>query len=448
VSLATLLADAAERSPGAPAIVFEGERLDYAALAELADRAAGALHAQGVAPGDRVAIVLPNGPAFIAAFHGTLRLGAVAVPINPLSSDREIEQRVTDSGARVVVREPLAGVPLGRVVEAAGDETAVVLYTSGTTGAPKRIELSHDGLRLNATYLARDALGLRADDVVLGAAPLAHVFGMTACMNATIAAGACLAVVARFEPAAALELFARDGVTVFLGVPAMCVALLRASDESGLAPHLRIAHVGGAPLAVETAGAFAARFGAEVLEGYGMTEVGGTAVTNHAGRPVKPGSVGTAAAGTELRIDGDDPVGELLLRGPALMRGHEGWFATGDIARIDEDGYVYLVDRAKDVILRGGYTVYPREIEEVLYEHPQVREAVVVGVPDDRVGEEVVAVVVPTGPACDPAAVQAFVRERVAAYKYPRRVILVADLPRSPNGKILRREIDVEALQR
>ena len=448
MTLATLLADAAERSPGAPAIAFEGERLDYAALAELADRAAGGLEAQGVAAGDHVAIVLPNGPAFIAAFHGALRLGAVAVPINPLSSEREVEQRVVDSGARVVVREPLGGTPLGRIAEVAGDATAVLLHTSGTTGAPKRIELSHDGLELNATYLAHDALALRADEVVLGAAPFSHVFGMTACMNATIAAGACLAVVGRFEPGAALELFERDGVTVFLGVPAMCVALLRASEETGLAPQLRVAHVGGAPLAVETAAAFANRFGAKVLEGYGMTEVGGTAVTNHAGRRVKPGSVGTPAAGMELLIDGDGPVGELLLRGPTLMRGHEGWFATGDIARIDEDGYVYLVDRAKDVILRGGYTVYPREIEEVLYEHPHVREAVVVGVPDERVGEEVVAVVVPTGPACDPADVQSFVRERVAAYKYPRRVILADDLPRSPNGKILRREIDVEALQR
>ncbi len=440
MSLARLLADAAERGPRRPALACEGEHLDYGELAARAGRAAGALQAAGVAAGDRVAIVLPNVPAFVAAYYGALRLGAAVVPVNPLSSPRELAERIADSGAGVVVTEELDGPPVAAVAEVAGDDTAVVLYTSGTTSGPKRVELTHDGLRRSATYFAQEALALGPDDVLLGATPLSHVFGMTACMNGALAAGASLALMPRFEPSAALELMAREGVTVFLGVPSMCVSLL-ALPGDGPAPRLRVAHVGGAPLPIDTLAAFERRFGAEVLEGYGMTETGGAVAIQHAGRPRKAGSVGTAAAGGEIRIDGESP-GEVLVRGPSLARGLEGWFATGDIGYLDADGDLFLVDRKKDVILRGGYSVYPREVEEVLYEHPHVREAVVVGVPDDRLGEEVVAVVVPSSPDCDPRDVQSFVRERVAAYKYPRRVVLADDLPRSASGKILRRAID------
>jgi long-chain acyl-CoA synthetase len=328
------------------------------------------------------------------------------------------------------------------VAAVAGDDVAVVLYSSGTTGSPKRIELTHAGLRLNAEYVAFDALQLREDDVLFGSAPLAHVFAMTGCMNASIAAQACLALVERFEPHAALDLIERERVSVFMGVPAMCVALL----ATGRSAQLRLAHVGGAPLAVETLHAFEERFATTVLEGYGMTEIGGMATSNHAGREHKPGTVGTPAAGARVRIDGDG-TGEVLILTPTIMRGHDGWLATGDVGCLDEDGYLRLVDRKKDVILRGGYSVYPREIEEVLFAHPHVYEAVVLGVPDERVGEEVVALVVAADPACDPDELQAYVRERVAAYAYPRRVVLVADFPRSATGKILRREIDREALR-
>ena len=223
----------------------------------------------------------------------------------------------------------------------------------------------------------------------------------------------------------------------------MCAALLAASTETGLSPRMRIAHVGGAPVAVELQNAFEERFGAVVLEGYGMTECGGTTTLNHAGRARKPGSVGTPASGGVIRIAED---GEVLLRSPTLMRGHDGWFGTGDIGRIDEDGYLYLLDRKKDVILRGGYTVYPRELEEILYAYPGVREAIVLGVPSDRHGEEVVALVVAGPEGCDADEVKAFVRERVAAYKYPRLVLVVDELPHGPSGKIQRREIDRSAL--
>jgi long-chain acyl-CoA synthetase len=439
VTLATLLADAAARFARRPALAVEGRRLSYAELDELASRAAGALRERGVGPGDLVAFVLPNVPASIAAYHGALRLGATVVPLNPLLSEREVAQRLADSGARRFAVEELDGPPLARAATPAGDDVAVILYTSGTTGDPKRIELSQSGLRLVADYLARDGLGLTENDVLFGSAPLAHVFGMSGCMNAPMAVGACLALVPRFEPASALELIEREGVTVFMGVPAMCAGLLATSDETGRAPGMRIAHVGGAPLAVEVLHAFEARFGLTVLEGYGMTECGGTATTNHAGRPRKPGSVGTPACGGEIRIADD---GEVLLHSPTLMRGHEGWFATRDVGRLDGDGYLYLVDRKKDVILRGGYSVYPREIEEILYAHEAVREAVVVGVPHPLLGEEVVALVAPGTPECDAEDVKAFVRERVAAYKYPRLVVLVDELPHGPTGKIQRREID------
>ena len=408
MSLGSLLADTAARVPELPALAFEGARITYGELDALAEAAK---PAAPVLP-----LPMPNVPESVVRFHGALRGGAVVVPLNPLLSEHEVAQR----------REPFE--------PAAG--TAVVLYTSGTTGEPKRVELAGDLLRANAEYLAHDALALDEGDVLFGSAPLAHVFGTTACMNAAIAAGATLALVRRFDAHEALELIERERVTVFMGVPAMLTALMAASDESGRTPRLRLAHVGAAPLPPATLDAFEERFGATVLEGYGMTEAGGVVAVEHAGRPRKPGSVGTAAAGQQLRIADD---------GEVLVRTGGRWLATGDVGRIDEDGYLFLLDRKKDVILRGGYTVYPRQVEEALVAHPAVREAVVVGVPHEILGEEVAALVV-AEPTCSPEELKAFTRERVAAYAYPRLVVLVDDLPRSPNGKILRREIDRERL--
>jgi long-chain acyl-CoA synthetase len=440
VTLARLLVDTAARVPERAALVVDGVRTTYADLDRRSARAAGALHALGIGRGDAVALVLPNSVESVAAFNGVLRLGAVAVPLNPLLSDRELDERIADSGARHVDVSALDGAALHGVADPAPDEAAVVLYTSGTSGRPKRVELTQAGLRLNAEATA-DALGLREDDVIFGAAPLAHVFGMTGCMNAAFAVGACVALVGRFEARRALDTIERDGVTVFMGVPAMCVSLLAAAEQTGRAPQLRLAHVGGAPLPRETARAFEQRFGAQMLEGYGMTEVGGAVAVARADRIVKPGSVGTALVG-RLRVADD---GEVLVDAPTLPRGHRGWLATGDIGRIDEDGYLFLVDRKKDVILRGGYTVYPSEVEDALVAHPAVREALVLGVPHATLGEEVAALVV-TDRGCDAGELTAFVRERVAAYKYPRIVELVDDLPRGPTGKVARRAVDREAL--
>ncbi len=407
MSLATLLLETAARLPESPALAFAGRRITYR---ELDTAAAAAKPAARVLP-----LPMPNRPEAVARFHGGLRHGAVVVPLSPLLSTREIEQR-----RRVFDPEP---------------GTAVALHTSGTTAGPKRIELSHEVLRTNAEAIAA-ALGFREDDVLFGSAPLSHVFGMTACMNAAIAAGACLALLERFDANAALDLIEREGVTVFMGVPAMLAALLAASDATGRAPRMRLAHAGAAPLAPATLNAFEERFGATVLEGYGMTEAGGVVTVNHAGRPRRPGSVGTAVAGTDVRIADD---GEVLV-------GTGGrWIESGDIGRLDEDGYLFLLDRKKDVILRGGYSVYPREVEEVLLEHPGVREVAVVGVPDERLGEEVVAVVVADAPGHE---LKAFAQERLAAYKYPRLVVLVDELPHGPSGKILRRELDRTHLAR
>ena len=485
-NLADLLTEAARDHGTRPALLQDDLRVTYRELEALAARFAGLLQEHGAGAGDRVALLLPNEPAFVGAYYGALRLGAIVVPLNPLLRRAEIESRIDDSGARLLVApagraQELDGVtaalvnpaaaaqaePVEEVADREAGGPAVLLYTSGTSGGAKGAELTHVGLRTNATFLARDVLGLTPSDVILGSTPLSHVLGQSGVMNAAIALGACVALMPRFDAAAALDLMRREGAGVFLGVPTMCKALLQAAEPLETVPPLRVAHIGGAPLPPETLRAFEARFDCPVLEGYGMTETG-TASSHRRGQTVKPGSVGTPAEGIELRIadlaGADLPAGEtgeVLVRGPWLMRGYwrnpeatraavdaDGWLATGDIGYLDEDGYLFLVDRRKDVILRGGYTVYPREVEDVLHEHPAVQEAAVVGVPDETLGEEVVALVVPRpGATCDPEEIGEFTRARVAAYKYPRLVVVVDRLPRGPTGKLLKREVELAPLQ-
>jgi long-chain acyl-CoA synthetase len=479
-NLAGLLTDAAQAHAERPALLAGERRTTHGELGEATERWGGVFRERGIRPGDRVAIVLPNGLDFIAALYGALSAGAIAVPLNPLLRPAEIEDRVTDSDASLLVApagaaelsglpvalldpsRALAASPVAGVVPRAPDEPAVLLYTSGTTGRPKGAELTHAGLRATAAYLAGPLLGLTERDVLLGAAPFSHIFGLAGILNPTLVSGACIALLPRFDAEAALTLMQREGSEVFLGVPSMCIALLRAADAGAPVPKLRVTHVGGAPMPPETLQAFAARFGGDVLEGFGMTETGGGVVSHLSGQVHKPGSVGTPGPGVDVRIAGTDgelmpagEPGEVQLRSPGMMRGYwrdpeatleafsDGWFRTGDVGYRDADGYLFLVDRTKDVIMRGGYSVYPREVEDALYEHPAVSEAAVVGVPDELLGEEVVAVVVPrVGIECDPAAIRAFMRERVAAYKYPRLVVVAAELPHGPSGKILKREID------
>jgi long-chain acyl-CoA synthetase len=306
-------------------------------------------------------------------------------------------------------------------------------------------------------------MALGPDDVVLGAAPFSHVLGLSTGVVATLSRGAAIAVERRFDADGTLERMCRTGTTILLGVPTMCIALCHAARSAKALPPVRIAHVGGAAVPNEVADDFERTFGGDLVEGYGLTEMSGIATTYATGDRRRPGCVGKALAGTELRIADPDETGagEVLFRGPSVVPGYwhdaaataeaisdDGWLATGDIGRLDADGYLYLVDRKKEMVIRGGYNVYPREVEEVLYAHPDVLEAAVVGLPDERLGEEVAAAVaLRPGAALDAGTLQAWAKERLAAYKYPRVIAFVDELPKGPTGKILKRAIDREALR-
>jgi long-chain acyl-CoA synthetase len=485
-NLAELLTRAAEQHGDRIALKLDDQELNYAFLNEGASRIAGLLKAKGIEPGDRVAIMLPNVPYFPVVYYGILRAGGVVVPMNVLLKGREVDFYVSDSGAKVVFvwhgfADACVDAPAEVIkvtpgefeqlvigadsapenVERAGDDTAVILYTSGTTGTPKGAELSHDNLRTNCEVTAQTLAELTPDDVILGALPLFHSFGQTCGLNAAVSGGACLSMIPRFDPVKALEIIQRDRVTVFEGVPTMYHAILNVPDyESYDVSSLRLCISGGSAMPVEVMRGFEKAFDCKVLEGYGLSETSPVASFNHPDRDRKPGSIGTPIQGVEMRVvddDGDEVaqggVGEIAIRGHNVMKGYwnradatadvldgDGWFRTGDMATVDEDGYFFIVDRKKDMIIRGGYNVYPREIEEVLYEHPAVSEAAVVGVPDDAMGEEVgAAVVLRSEAGADD--IRAFVRDRVAAYKYPRVIWFLDELPKGPTGKILKREI-------
>jgi long-chain acyl-CoA synthetase len=482
-NLADLLTRAASQHGDRIALKLDEQELNYAFLNEGASRIAGLLRARGIETGDRVGLMLPNVPYFPVVYYGILRAGGVVVPMNVLLKAREVDFYLSDSGAKtlfvwhgfaaeapddaiVVTPGEFEQLVIGadsvpENVERAGDDTAVILYTSGTTGTPKGAELTHDSLRTNCEVTAKTLAQLTPDDVILGALPLFHSFGQTCGLNAAVSGGACLSMIPRFDPVKALEIIQRDGITVFEGVPTMYHAILNVpSREDYDVSSLRLCISGGSAMPVEVMRGFEKAFDCKVLEGYGLSETSPVASFNHPDRDRKPGSIGTPIQGVEMRViddDGDEVaqggVGEIAIRGHNVMKGYwnrpdataevlddDGWFRTGDMATVDDDGYFFIVDRKKDMIIRGGYNVYPREIEEVLYEHPAVSEAAVIGVPDDAMGEEVgAAVVLKADAGADD--IRAFVKDRVAAYKYPRVVWFLDELPKGPTGKILKREI-------
>ncbi|MFF0203668.1 long-chain fatty acid--CoA ligase [Streptomyces sp. NPDC005017] len=492
-NLAEFLVETARRQPARPALRFGDRVITYAELEEASARAATLLRAEGVRPGHRVALMLPNVPQFVILYYGALRAGAVVVPMNPLLKARETAYHLTDSGAELLwewhqapgegaqgaadagVRhfavEPaafaglLAGhEPLAGTAPADGDDVAVLLYTSGTTGRPKGAALTHAGLRHNTEVNMTEVQRMTPDDVVVGCLPLFHIFGQICTMSVALSSGASLTLIPRFEPQAVLDAIARDGATVFEGVPTMYAALLQHPSEADVSS-LRMCVSGGASLPVEILHGFEQRFGCAVLEGFGMSETSPVVTFNHPDRPRKAGSIGTPIKDVEVRLlddKGQDvapgEIGELAVRGPNVMKGYwnrpeetaetiqDGWLRSGDLARQDEDGYFYIVDRKKDLIIRGGYNVYPREIEEVLHEHPAVALAAVVGTAHPSLGEEIAAaVVLRPGAEATADTLREFVKERVAAYKYPREVWLVDQLPTGPSGKILKREITAPA---
>jgi long-chain acyl-CoA synthetase len=493
-NLASFLTDATERDGDHTALKLDDVEVSYSALDESSARVAGLLSERGVGPGDRVGLMLPNVPYFPMAYYGILRLGGVVVPMNPLLKGREVaffledpeakvmfawhdfgeaaEAGADEAGAECILVKPgeieqLVGAaePRHEVEDRSDDDTAVILYTSGTTGKPKGAELTHSNLRRNVEVTA--TLGeVSEDDVVLGALPLFHSFGQTCGLNASVYAGATLSLIPRFDPDKALEIIERDGVTIFQGVPTMYSAML-ASDrrESADVSGLRLCMSGGSAMPVEVMRQFEEEFGCKVLEGYGLSETSPVASFNHPDKERKPGSIGTPIEGVEMKLVDDDgnevgegEVGEVAIRGHNVMKGYwnrpdateeaikDGWFTSGDMAKVDDDGYYFIVDRKKELIIRGGYNVYPREIEEILYEHPAVAEAAVVGVPHDDLGEEVgAAVVVKEGEELDADTLRDYCKENVAAYKYPRQIWFPDELPKGPTGKILKREIEAPA---
>ncbi|HEX6601514.1 MAG TPA: long-chain fatty acid--CoA ligase [Solirubrobacterales bacterium] len=496
MNLASIVTESAQRFAERPAIRLGDRELSYAELDRDSSRVAALLKERGLEPGDRAGVMLPNVPEFPLAYYGILRAGGVVVPMNVLLKRREIAFYLGDSGAKILIawhefgEEARAGAEQvgAELIEVEPDafakqlsdtemapglagtddsDTAVILYTSGTTGTPKGAELTHQNLNMNQEISAAETAVVGEGDVVLGALPLFHSFGQTVSMNASLGAGATLTMLPRFDPTDALETMQRDGVTHFQGVPTMYGGLLHHPKRDDYdTSSLRSCVSGGAAMPVEVLRGFEEAFGCIILEGYGLSETSPVACSNHPDRERKPGSIGTPINGVEMRVvdDDDNPldqgeVGEIVIRGHNIMKGYwqrpdateeamrGGWFHSGDMARTDEDGYFYIVDRKKDLIIRGGYNVYPREVEEVLYEHPRIREAAVVGIPDDELGEEVGAAVVPQdGEKLQPEEVSAYVKERLAAYKYPRVVWFMDDLPKGPTGKILKREIERPAL--
>ena len=488
-NLAQSLTDTAARRSDHIAIKLDDFEVNYGLLDQASARAAGWMRELGVGTGDRVGIMLPNVPHFPVTYYGALRLGGVVVPMNPLLKGREVEHYLTDSGAKVLfawsdfeeaakagaeaagaelilveaqqfIQDLFQKDPVEEVADRDGEDTAVLIYTSGTTGTPKGAELSHENLLSNVETCLDSLIEIGDDDVVLGALPFFHSFGQTCALNACIKAGGTLTLIPRFDPDNALEIIERDKVTIFEGVPTMYVAML-GSEKQADTSSLRLCVSGGSAMPGEVLRAFEEKFDAQILEGYGLSETSPVASFNHPDKERKVGSIGTPIKGVEMKVvddDGNDvpqgEVGEIVIKGPNVMKGYwgkpdataetirDGWFHTGDMAKVDDDGYFFIVDRKKELILRGGYNVYPREVEEVLYEHPAVAEVAVVGFPDDKMGEEVgAAVVLKSGESIEEDELRSYAKEQLANYKYPRKIWFPDELPKGATGKILKREI-------
>ncbi|MFD1933525.1 MULTISPECIES: long-chain-fatty-acid--CoA ligase [Nonomuraea] len=509
LNLSIVLEDSARTAPDDTAVVFGDLRLPYSMVDTIANQVANLLVARGVGKGDKVALACPNVPYFPFVYFGILKAGATVVPLNVLLQSREIAYHLDDSDAKALFCfEGTPELPLGergkagfeaaegcehffvlpatplateseygesiwaalngmpgefQTVQTAPEDTAVILYTSGTTGQPKGAELSHQNMLMNAMVSDEMFPRTPGGDIYLAVLPLFHSFGQTVVMNTGFRRRGTLVLMPRFDPGDALGLILKENVTFFAGVPTMFWGLLtKIHAEGGQAPTtLKLAVAGGASSPVEVLRDFEQTFGIGILEGYGLSETSPVASFNQLGRPTKPGTIGTPIWGVEMRlidsdwktIEGEGP-GEIAIRGHNIMKGYynrpeataevmnDGWFRTGDIATRDADGYYAIVDRAKDMIIRGGFNVYPREIEEVLMTHPAVSLAAVVGVPHDSHGEEVKAyIILNAGASITADELVAWCKENMAAYKYPRVVEFRENLPMTATGKILKREL-------
>ena len=503
-SLHELVLGAAERRGEEPALHFHGRKIPYLELTERVRRTAAGLHGLGVERDDRVAMLVGNVPEFLYAMYGTISLGAVAAPLNVMLTPEEVGYILADAEARVVVAETdflptvlavrdrvasienvvVVGPPPvprrtrsleemitrgGEVpeVEVGEDDLAVLAYTSGTTAEPRGAMLTHGNLLANLDQLgAVPALAEAASDVILLALPLFHLYGLNAVLNFMLRVGATGVLVERFDPVETLELVERYRVTVLCGVPPMFRAWLEAAGSRNFdVSSVRLAVSGAAALPPELLEAFRERFGLSIWEGYGLTETGPAVTTNALAPEPRGGSIGLPLPGVEVRLvaeNGQEPEegdpGEIVVRGPNVFRGYwrrvgetesafleDGWFRTGDVAYADEDGFLHLVDRKKDLVIVSGFNVFPKEVEDVVASHPAVDECAVVGVPDERTGEAIRALVVlRRGAKATADQIVDHCRATLARFKCPREVVFVDRLPKHVTGKVMRRELREE----
>ncbi len=495
MNISNLLIESAARKPDHPAIRFLQRTITYEELNKDVDRLSHGFVRAGLHPGDVCVLMMPNSIDWAIAYYALAKVGAVVLPVNFLYRVGELEHIFKDSGARAFIghkdylehpRQVMEHLPKMDLRIAQGgshgqgfipleelfvdegtfhlhptreDDTWAIIYTSGTTGHPKGAMLTHYNLANNAMTLA-NMRSTNSNDVVFGVLPLFHIYGQTSVFNASIYLGLTIRLWPHFNAEELFSAIEEEESSILIAVPTIFNRLVELADvrlptRSGL----RFCVSGGASLPVEVLRRFEDRFHTTLYEGYGLTECSPVCVENPFGRQIRPGSIGLAIPGFEARIVNDQDedvsigaVGELIIRGPGVMKGYlnqpeataetlrRGWLHTGDLARMDEDRYIYIVDRKKEMIIRGGYNVYPREIEEILYTHPDVVEAAVVGVPHLDLGEEVAAVIVlREGAQSTPEELRQFVKERVAPYKYPRRIRLVKELPKSHTGKILKK---------
>ncbi len=504
MNISNLLIESTARRPEHPAIRFLERTITYAELNRQVDRLSHGLVRAGLRPKDICVLMMPNSIDWAIVYYALAKVGAVVLPVNFLYRVGELDHIFKDSGARAFIghkdylehpRQVMESLPKMDLRIAQGlpdsqgfihleelsvdegtfhpyptrdDDTWAIIYTSGTTGHPKGAMLTHHNLANNAMTVA-DMRSADPNDVVFGVLPLFHIYGQTSTFNSSIYLGLTIRLWPQFNAEELFSAIEEEESSILIAVPTIFSRLVELADlrpprRSGL----RFCVSGGASLPVEVLRRFENRFQTKIYEGYGLTECSPVCVENPFGRQTRPGSIGLPIPGFEARIvneqDEDVPigaVGELIIHGPGVMKGYfnqpeataetlrGGWLHTGDLARMDEDRYIYIVDRKKDMIIRGGYNVYPREIEEILYTHPDVVEATVVGVPHPDLGEEVTAVVVlREGTRRTPEELRQFVKERVAPYKYPRRVQIVKELPKSHTGKILKKILREEEINK
>ncbi len=518
MNLSSQLSQTVKEYGNKPAIIFEGTETSYLQLEGAINKFASSLNELGISKGDHVAVVLGNSPYFIISLYGAIRAGATVIPINPIYTPDEIAYIINNGDVKAVITLDLL-LPLFEKMEAVlptvghiitcetppnenkadlditklniftklksftkmlsvgkaqfegpvlnDDDVAVILYTSGTTGKPKGAMLTHQNLYSNAIDTA-NYLEITNSDIVVTTLPMFHVFCLTVSLNAPLMNGATLLVVPRFSPEIIFNLVKKYEATVFAGVPTMYNFLLQ-FDQANKADlkSLRICISGGASMPVALLNGFEQKFDVMVSEGYGLSEASPVTCFNPLDRPRKAGSIGTSIVNVENKVVnelgeelGPNQVGELIVKGPNVMKGYykmpeetaatirDGWLYTGDLAKKDEDGYFYIVDRKKDMIIVGGYNVYPREVEEVLYNHEDVIEVAVLGIPDPNFGEAVKCFVVVKNKQITEEILLDYCKEHIAKYKVPNSIEFLEELPKNTTGKILRRALKDQVLQK